>query len=181
MRKQEFDWRISATSRIFHALSDAIKDVEKNFDEAQEEYERDTALENVESLLGIAFVTAQTYITGVISDVNILNKGGEKVVKEILIRSYNESLSGSNITQIELCDAIANYFKHHDEWSDWLSTPRNQKTISVLQAVGIKQSDEFPCRKAADILWSHNDSGDLTPLLNLIADWRGKIISTYIK
>ena len=81
------------------------------------------------------------------------------------------------MTRIELCDAIANYFKHHDEWHSWSATGRHQKTVSILRAVAIEEEDDFPCRKAADILWSNNDGSDLEPLLSLISSWREAVIA----
>ena len=56
---------------------------------------------------------------------------------------------------------------------------RNQKTVSILRAAGLQENDEFPCRKAADILWSNNDGSDLEPLLSLIASWREAVITAY--
>jgi hypothetical protein len=80
---------------------------------------------------------------------------------------------------VELCDAIANYFKHHDEWRSSSATGCNQKTASVLRAAGIQENDEFPCRKTADLLWSNNDGSDLEPLLSLISNWREAVIAAY--
>ena len=74
MNIYEIDWRLSSTRQVFQALSDALKNVEKIIlDETREDYEREDALEHAENLLGIAFVTAQTYIAGTVSDVNQRN------------------------------------------------------------------------------------------------------------
>jgi hypothetical protein len=173
----EIDWRFSSTKRIFQALSDGLKDVERDFSEAQEEFEIDDALEHTESLLGIAFVMAQTYIAGTASDASKLMGSGSKLTKEQLLKACGDRLAGSTVTRMELCDAIANYFKHHDEWNSWSATGRHQKTVSILRAAGIEENDDFPCRKAADILWSNNDGSDLEPLLSLISSWRKSVIA----
>jgi hypothetical protein len=152
MKWQEIDWRFSSTKRIFQALSDGMKDVMQDFSEAQEEFERDDALEHTEDLLGIAFVMAQTYIAGTVSDACKLKRPGSKLMKEQLLKNYGDRLAGSTVTKMELCDAIANYFKHHDEWNSWSAKGRHQKTVSILCVAGIEEDDEFPCRKAADIL-----------------------------
>jgi hypothetical protein len=177
VKQQEIDWRLSSTKRILQALSDGLKDVGRNFDEAHEDYQIDDALEHAESLLGIAFVTAQTYIAGTISDANQLIETGGRLTKEQLIRDHSDHLAESVVTKVELCDAIANYFKHHDEWNSWSITGRNQKTVSILRASGIQENDEFPCRKVADLLWSNNDGSDLLPLLSLITSWREAVIT----
>ncbi len=171
------DWRFSSTKRIFQALSDGLKDVRCDFSKAQEEFEIDDALEHTESLLGIAFVTAQTYIAGTVSDAYKLKGAGSELTKERLLKDYGDRLAGSAVTRMELCDAIANYFKHHDEWNSWSAKGRHQKTVSILRAAGIEENDEFPCRKAADILWSNNDGSDLKPLLSLISSWREAVIA----
>lgn len=177
MKWQEIDWRFSSTKRIFQALSGALKDVERDFNEAQESFEIDDALEHTESLLGIAFVVAQTYIAGTVSDANKLMGSGSKLTKERLLKDFGDKLAGSAVTKMELCDAIANYFKHHDEWNSWSATGRHQKTVSILHAAGIEANNDFPCCKAADRLWSNNDGSDLEPLLSLISSWRETVIA----
>jgi len=177
----EIDWRFSSTKRIFQALSDGLKDVEHDFSKAHESFEIDDALKHTENLLGIAFVMAQAYITGTVSDANKLMRSGGKLTKEQLLKKHGGGLAGSTVTKMELCDAIANYFKHHDEWNSWLGPGRHQNTVSILLAVGIKENDGFPCRKAADILWSNNDGSDLEPLLSLISNWRKAVIADSLR
>lgn len=173
----ELDWRFSTTRRILHALSDALKDVEREWPEAQESYELDEILEHTESLIGIGFVAVQTYIAGTVSDANRIVGSGNKLTKERLLQEHSDKLPTSEITKMQLCDAIANYFKHHDEWVSWSATGRHQKTVSILRAANIDEADDFPCRKAADILWSNNDGSDLEPLLDLVSAWRKAVIA----
>ena len=127
--------------------------------------------------MGIAFVMAQTYIAGTVSDANKLMGSGGKLTKEQLLKKHGDELAGSTVTRMELCDAIANYFKHHDEWNSWSATGRHKNTVSILCAAGIEENADFPCRKAADILWSNNDGSDLEPLLSLISSWRKAVIA----
>ena len=129
--------------------------------------------------VGIAFVMAQTYITGTLSDVNEIVSSKTKVSKDELMKDFSEYLESSDITKIELCDATANYFKHHDEWKNWSPTERNRKTISILTATGIKEIDEYPCDKAASLIWSNSDE-DLQPLLELLTKWREAAIRHYV-
>ncbi len=180
MKWLEIDWRFSSTKRVFQALSDDLKDIKRDLGEAQEEFEIDDALEYTESLLGIAFVMAQTYIAGTVSDANKLMGCGGKLTKEQLLKKHGDRLVESTVTRMELCDAIANYFKHHDEWNSWSATGRHKKTVSILRAAGIEKNNDFPCRKAADILWSNNDGSDLESLLSLISSWRKAVIADAI-
>jgi hypothetical protein len=175
MHFDEIDWRLGSTKRILDALSLALARVKQDATEATEDYEFDWAIEHCESLLGIAFVTAQTYINGTIADANRIIRP-RKLSKEQLVKEFGEQLPGSVVRKVELCDAIANYFKHHDEWGNWLSVGRHQRTTSILLAGGINESEEFPCRKAADILWSNNDGSNLKPLVTILASWRAEVI-----
>ncbi len=179
MKSCEIDWRFSSTERVLQALSNGIEEAKFALDEAQEQYCVDDALEHVENLLGIAFVSAQAYITGTVADANQLIGSDSRLAKEQLTKNYSERLPGTAVTRLELCDAIANYYKHHDEWIAGSETGRSQRTVSTLRAVGITASDDFPCSRAAEILWANNDGSDLGPLLSLISCWRQDVISAH--
>ena len=68
----EFDWRYSSIQRIFESLSQGLKSVEHDLDEAEQSselyFDADMALEHTNGLFDIAFVAAQMYIAGVVSD-----------------------------------------------------------------------------------------------------------------
>ena len=178
MNIYEFDWRLSSTRQVFQALSDALKSVEKIIlDDAREDYERENALEHAENLLGIAFVTAQTYLAGTVSDINQFAKVPNKLTKDQLLKTYGEKIVQKTVTKLELCDALANYYKHHDEWESWSAVGRQQRTVATLQAVGIKESDSYPCIKAAEMLWLNSQS--LESLLSLVSNWRELVFSAY--
>jgi hypothetical protein len=161
------------------ALSVGMEEVKHDLEEAHEQFTVDDALDHIENLLGIAFIAAQTYITGTVADANHLLDSGNRLAKEQLAKNYSDELPGTTVTKIELIDAIANYYKHHDEWDTGSATGRNQRTISTLRGAGIIAEDDFPCRRAAEILWANNDSSDLRPLLSLISDWRQAVIAAY--
>ena len=174
----EIDWRYSGTRGIFRALSHGLKEVAQLLEEADEE-SFDYYFDQAENMFGIAFVMAQTYITGTISDVNEIANEETKVNKDELLKEYQDNVDGLEITKVELCDAIANYFKHHDEWENWSPTARNRKTISILNTVGINRTDAYPCDKAANLMWPNN-AEDLEPLLELLTEWREVVISNYV-
>jgi hypothetical protein len=179
MNTYEIDWRYSWVQRIFEALSEGLKRVGHDFDEAElsDEFYFDVnmALEEANALLGIAFVTAQTYITGTVSDINKITKSGIKLKKDQLLKNHSDNLPGLGVTKLEFCDAMANYFKHQDEWPDWSATGHHQKTVSVLQNAGINQNDEYICVKAMELLLQIKEY-DLNPLLQLLSTWRQSVI-----
>jgi hypothetical protein len=135
----------------------------------------------VEDLLGIAFVVAQTYIAGTVADAKRIVKSLSKVNKETLLRQHSEKLLGFDLTKIEICDAMANYYKHHEEWPDWSVPGRHQKTVSILRSICIEQSELVPFDKVMGLLWPENKEFDLEPLLLLIANWRTKVIQACLE
>jgi hypothetical protein len=181
MNIYEIDWRYSWVQRIFEALSEGLKSVWHDYDEAEQSdesyFDVDMALEEANALLGIAFVTAQTYITGTVADINKITKAGTKLKKDQLLKNHNGYLVGLGVTKLEFCDAMANYFKHQDEWPDWSASGHHQRTVSVLQNAGINQKDEYICVKAMEILLQIKEY-DLTPLLQLLSTWRKSVIES---
>jgi hypothetical protein len=171
----EFDWRYSSVRRIFVSLSQGLKNIERDLEESERSselfFDADMALEHADGLFGIAFVTAQTYITGVVSDTNRVAKSDIQFKKDQLLRNYSDCLSGLTVTKLEFCNAMANYFKHHDEWASWSGIGYSQKTITILRTVGIREDDSYPCVSAANVLLSKDD-WDLAPLLQMLSSWR---------
>lgn len=176
MNIYEIDWRYSPTKEILNSISVAFTKIEKevlpeNIDEA---------LEQLEGFFGIGFITAQIYITGSVADIRKISRITSKPNKENLLKNFSNFISGTTITEMQLCDAVANYFKHHDEWADWIPAPNElrKKTIDVLNEVGITQTTAHPCQEAAKILWGVNTL-DLDALLSTLAEWREKTVATY--
>lgn len=185
MNIYEIDWRISSFRRIINALLQGIEvithDLEMSETPADPSYgtfDAGFALEHTEDLLGIAFVTAQSYITGTVSDIPKLTRLQSRPTKRELLQRFADKLPGYRITTLELCDAIANYWKHHEEWEGWSVTDRNRRTIDILNEVGIRDQDYFPCNSVANILWPRGASS-LEELIDLLSSWRQKVIEEY--
>jgi len=135
----------------------------------------DEALEQEESFLGIAFVVGQTYIYGTIGDANKIAKLSGKGKPTDLLKKFSATIAGTSITKIQLCDAIADYFKH--EWPNWLTTnPRNGQSRQLLAVLGIDQGITHPCREAAKLLLG-NPEYDFDQFLSALKDWRQKVIA----
>ncbi len=132
------------------------------------------AKEEAEGILGISFIAAQTYITGVVADFNETNSNYKKGSKFKLLSSYSE-LVKENVTSVQLIDTVANYYKHNDEWSNWEVNNHNKHTIEILMACGITTKTEFPCYEAATMLWPENEIKELSNLLNILVVWREQV------
>ncbi len=175
MKIYKIDWRYNSIRSILDTLSDELIDVVSKIDPD----EPDSNLELSNSLMGIAFITAQVYIAGTAADVNkLINPSTVKKVN--LFKDFSVHIPDSEITEIELCNTMANYFKHHDEWSFvWSQTKPERPTIKVLRAVGIDQNDNYPCIKAGDMLFSNTSSPPsfyLPSLFSMIVEWRKKVM-----
>lgn len=133
-------------------------------------------LEYSETVFGIAFVLAQTYITGTVTDINELREHrGEKPIDKIICYSSSLWYLSNEISPILLINSIANYFKHYDEWDIW---PANL-TVKTLHRVGIGEDTEFPCYVAATKLWNENEIENLHNLLTIISEWRKHVLLKY--
>jgi hypothetical protein len=175
MNIHEMDFRYSWISSIFQALEIGFLSVERRGEE-EEWFDGLWQLEHAESLFGIAFVSAQTYILGTVQDVNKIREYAGKPSLE-KVKYYNDDikLSGNGVSRIALINSVANYYKHHDEWDSW---PVNT-TTKVLADVGITRQTEFPCYKAATVLWGQKKCQELGNLLCIISEWRESTLKKY--
>jgi hypothetical protein len=83
------------------------------------------------------------------------------------------------VTRIQLINACANYFKHHDEWARW-PTGRDlgaNDTIA-LGSVGITEKTEFPCIDAVDLVCGA--SCELIVLHQILKEWREHLFRTLL-
>jgi hypothetical protein len=162
-------------------LSTSIEEITGKLDKAKEQYEIDDGVLLIEELYGIAFVVAQTYLAGTIADANRISQSTDKIKKEVLLKRYNDKLDGHDISKLELCDAMANFYKHREEWTDWSIPGRHQKIVSILHELSIDQFEIIPFDKVMGMLWPGNNDVNFEPLLSLISDWRTKVIQSCLK
>jgi hypothetical protein len=134
-------------------------------------------LEHAESIMGIAFVTAQAYILGAVEDVNDIREGsGKTKLRKIEYYSDDPNPLSNGVSRILLINSIANYYKHHDEWG---KTWKENATTKNLSQIGIVETTEFPCHVAATELWGDKGCENLENLLTIISEWREHILSKY--
>ena len=181
MMKREIDWRQSSVRQILFALSQGLDANRQQFDNGRDV---DDALEYEDDLCGIAFVTAQAYITGVVADVNALRghalRGAHSPIsKHELLKTANPIVSNTRLTQMQLCDTMANYYKHRDEWADW-AAPAARRTTELLQTAGLKKSDHHLCTTVAALLFGNEDVRSLVPLVDMLSSWRVAVIASAI-
>lgn len=121
-----------------------------------------TAMEYAEYFLGAVLVACQKYAVGTVSDLNEIENSNER---KLDLYKYQE-IKCITYTYVELINALANYFKHHEEWSSW---PQSE-TTKVLGYFGIDEKSEFPLYAGISVIIG--ESKDLRDLAAVLEDWR---------
>ncbi len=127
---------------------------------------------------GIAFVTAQAYINGVIADVRVLR--GKNSSKDKLLKTANPIVADTKLSRMQLCDTMANYYKHRDGWpSNWVEAKGLDKgTVKLLQIAGFSHTDRHLCTTVASLFFGNVEVKSLVPLVKMLTSWRQAVIKT---
>jgi hypothetical protein len=199
--------RIAATSETLDHLHSPIEQeiaaasqrIEEATRKVEDEY-RDAVIDDecarVEELLGLAFVAAQTFMTGVRSSIATLSKACESDFshplafvsdpKAFCVFDTGEPLqAGSTHTTIRAINAITNYWKHQDDWPtreeiknhrcvavwDSANMRDNEKnTVEIVASIGMAPLSSGNLRTAVEML-GVTDYGDLSPVRQKLKDW----------
>ena len=173
---KEFDFRQNWVSLTLDALKTGFVRIEE-MGEEMPWFDGLWQFEHAESIFGIAFITAQTYISGTVEDVNSIRRSvGKSAIKRINYYDDDKFPLSNGVSRILLINAIANYYKHHDEWE---KTWKKNLTTLTLYDAGIDEKTEFPCYEASTMLSSGKASENLENLLTIISEWREYILSKY--
>ncbi|MDR7088595.1 hypothetical protein [Cellvibrio fibrivorans] len=132
-----------------------------------------TALEYAEYFYGAVLVACQAYAVGTVSDVNVIreSQGKEKVQKfELYKYSVYPKIEP---TDVEFINALANYFKHHDEWPQW----PNNETVKILRRFDITEKTEFPLKVGSEKLIGYYP--DLRGLCQVLETWRMQVFQKW--
>jgi hypothetical protein len=144
----------------------------------------DTETEIIEGLLGAAYVVCQTQITAIAW---AALRCRAQIVKDDLPftafgeRDHEVRCMGPRFdarwSKIELLWALANYFKHRDEWSSHSWTdPKGlkQHTVPVILAAGLKPGSTGNLRRGAEAL-GNSDYADMSVLQTVIREWADQV------
>ena len=172
MNIHEFDWRIDPLYAVIVGIDAGLTAISRRIDE-EEGFDGLTGREHAEPLLGLGFVAAQVYAHGTWTDLNRIRSGSgrPKLSKSDCHKCDLIKIKGK-ATRIEVINAIANYFKHHDEWSGW---PTNE-TTKTLSSVGITQLTEAPCIEATKLFCGN--SWEFVVVHAVVKEWREHLLKT---
>ncbi len=155
----------------------------------------------VEELLGLAFVAAQTFMTGVRTSIAALSKACEndfgrplafaRQPKSFDVFNKGDPLQpGSPHTTAKVINAIANYWKHQEDWPTrediknhrsvtvWdpatMRTDNEKRTLEVVTGIGMAPLSSGNLRAAAEML-GVTDYRDLSPIRQKLKHWANSI------
>ncbi|MGZ8426801.1 MAG: hypothetical protein ACXWYD_17780 [Candidatus Binatia bacterium] len=179
MHLREIDMRIGPLHDVIVGIDAGIAAIGKRLN-TEEGFDGISAREHAESLFGLCFVAAQSYALGVVSDLNSVRISCHKKEQGKLdCYACDINILKGRVTRIQLINACANYFKHHDEWGRWpMGNDRGAHDTNTLIRVGITEKIEFPCIDAVDLLCG--TSWESIGLHQILKEWRGHLFSTFL-
>lgn len=143
----------------------------------------------VENVIGAAFVASQAELTATISHVMRLHVrasvAGHVLTtsdgrKSGILRLGNALRPGVPYSDVEVINAFANYFKHHDEWDiPWTTlTGQSRQTVDTITAFGATEGSTGNLRQGIRAL-GVADNRELVRLSESIERWRQTIVQRY--
>lgn len=156
------DHRIDSLRLIILGLENSISELNKKYEQDPLFWEN-FYREELEPIVGLAFIALQNYINSSIFDLFETGKDKHKRYKQ------DKELNTTGRTRIELIIGLANYFKHRDDNRD-LDTG----TSKILSDIGINYNDSIENYYSPIFigLESLSDNGRLSELIDVVKKWR---------
>lgn len=170
---------LTANRRYFEALEVPENNEERGIFESH----LDDKCEEVEGLLSVAFVIAQTHITQVASRaLRLLESAkdagsplqGVPTTRDGLLRTCSLIAKNTEFTEIQVINAFANYFKHNEEWvGSWegMKNKQAQSTAKVMTSAGATQGSTGTFRTGSEAL-GNGTYDNVGIFVGIIREWR---------
>lgn len=195
---QTLDNLLSAVEQEIASSSRRINDASRGGNESFLEAVTDDECDRIEQLLGWAFVAAQTFITTVRSRLCRLSEVCKKDVGKPLsfvaslkayevLRLADTMLKAPMYTELEVINAVANYWKHQEEWptrmepkGEYLDRMWDQKqmmrnnekrTVEMIMSIGMSPSSTGNLRTAVEAFGIDKSYKDLSPIRDKLCNW----------
>lgn len=166
---------------VLSALEAGIKAVAARIDALPDAAQFKVEVEVIENFLGTAYVLCQTQITAVTEAALWVRKvapdNSTLPDKAHEIRNLGDKFNNSSYSKIDVLWALANYFKHRDEWcpSTWTNpTGKAKYTVPVLKAAGLQTCSTGNLRTGAEVL-GNDDYANLAVFEDIIAHWAEEV------
>jgi len=142
----------------------------------------DEACDEVEGLLGVAFVIAQVGIAHTVAAVKSLRVMLKEVAPSVRLRVEDCVDLGQEgeFSKIAVLNAFANYFKHRDEWvGSWKKlTDGAGRTANAIMAAGAAPGSTGNLRTGADAI-GLRPYGGVVMLADMLNSWRRALKEYY--
>jgi len=185
----------SAYRHVLSAIADGIRAAEGRLDDAAKRGDSEwlsvVAEEEcnlLENLLGAAYVVCQTQISAVTARALAVRRcrlGDGKGftsfgARNADVRALSDVLpSPATATKVELVWALANYFKHREEWDklDWSALDKqSRRTAEIIEQVQLASGNTDNLRRGFSAL--HNNAYvELESVADIIDAWSAKVLS----
>lgn len=195
------NYHLGLVREALSALGEGVQRCSKRIDKAHasgcEGYVdavTDEECDVLETLLGSAFTVCQTHIAQVVADVHRLHRLALKpqvgavgvqlatttTKKSDIMRHGCPQILGANVTVIEAMNALANYFKHRDEWPrDWSkATGQTVETVRCITAIGLSQGSSGNLRTGSEVLGNANYC-QMSVFVDLLEAWHEHLMTDY--
>jgi hypothetical protein len=176
---------LSTLAAGINAAANRIDDAEQNASPEMAQFVAEDEVEVIESLLGTAYVLCQTPITAVTQAALRARKQAldDGLTFPAFAHCHEVRALGGQFdaqySKIEVLWALANYFKHRDEWrrSTWTKpTGPAKRTVPVLSAAGLQPFSTGNLRTGAEVL-GNTDYSRLTVFEDIITCWANEVRS----
>ena len=189
--------RAATLERVLETLAEAVRECGKVIDRAKlsedEDYIDavvDDECEVLESIVGTAFVAAQTEITRVKTHIQRIHSCAKR--DGHILKSSNGTKSGIlklgsppgvEYSKVQLIDAFANYFKHRDDnqwrlpWTEIDPKAQAKQTAVLITAAGAQEGSSGNLRSGLESLGI--DYEDLIGLHKEVTAWAKAVAETY--
>jgi hypothetical protein len=196
--EQTLDNLLSAVEQEIASSSRRIDDASRSGDEWFHEAVTDTECDRIEQLLGWAFVAAQTFITTVRSRLCRLSQVCEEDIGKPLsfvtsVKAYevlkmaDKTLKVPLYTELEVINAVANYWKHQEEWptrmepkgenldrvwdQEQMVHNNEKRTAEIITSIGMSPSSTGNLRTAVEAFGIDSSYEDLSPIRDRLRTW----------
>ena len=143
--------------------------------------------EIIETQIGLVLILSQTYITRVIGIINnfqqdLKSLNCEKEInfenKKNLMAKCSPKYKNTKFTYIEAIDHLANYFKHHDDWSENKSNAPSKRTKQAVIEMGLNIDQSlWLSRNLSNAIKGLEITklSDLPKMMSIIDNWKNEI------
>lgn len=171
------------------AAIDRIGTINEEHDPEWKIFALEEEAELIENLLGTCFLICQVYITEVVSRAEKIHRAfqrhsgfdlaGERFDKPSLLACGGDYIGELRITRVAAIDALANYFKHREEWpADWEKLDRRQsRTADIIRRLGGRPESIGNILRGAEAI-GNKSHYDLRLFRRTLEKWR---IQVYVK